>query len=93
MNKASPDSIYIIQMGDMAFGSRFDSSKYGTPAQSDIDKVNDIINSAEREMYVNTDIAAIVTDEAAAYFAGTRSAEDTAAAIQSRADIYSSENR
>lgn len=93
MDKASPDSIYIIQMGDMAFGSHFDSSKYGTPTQSDIDKVNDIINSAEREMYINTDIAAIVTDEAAAYFAGTRSAEDTAAAIQSRADIYSSENR
>ena len=93
MDKASPDSMYIIQMGDMALGSQFNSSKYGTPAQSDIDKVNDIINSAEREMYVNTDIAAIVTDEAAAYFAGTRSAEDTAAAIQSRADIYSSENR
>lgn len=93
MDKASPDSMYIIQMGDMALGSQFNSSKYGTPAQSDIDKVNDIINSAEREMYVNTEIAAIVTDEAAAYFAGTRSAEDTAAAIQSRADIYSSENR
>lgn len=93
MDKASLDAIYIIQMGDMALGSQFNSSKYGTPAQSDIDKVNDIINSAEREMYVNTDIAAIVTDEAAAYFAGTRSAEDTAAAIQSRADIYSSENR
>ena len=60
--------------------------------QAEADKILDLI-SETTAVSVNADqqLMSIITEEAAAYFAGQRSAQDAAAMIQSRASIYVSE--
>lgn len=60
--------------------------------QAEADKILDLI-SETTAVSVNADqqLMSIITEEAEAYFAGQRSAQDAAAMIQSRASIYVSE--
>ena len=53
--------------------------------------IMDLINSAERTASYDESIMEIIRDEAAAFFAGQKSAKETAAVIQSRVNIYVNE--
>ena len=55
-------------------------------------RVLDLLTSVDHRLYQNEDVLAIVEEEAAAYFAGEKTAEETAQIIQSRIQIYISES-
>ncbi len=90
--KHDPDRVYnpVVLMGDMALSSG--SADIGEPKQEDIDRFNEIIASANGLMSYNSDIMEIVNEEAATYFSGSKSAEDAAALIQTRVQLYLDEN-
>ena len=60
--------------------------------QEEIDELTDYILSVDRTTIYDGEIATIILEEAAAYFAGQKSAEEVAKIIQSRTQIYVSEN-
>ncbi len=62
-------------------------------SDEDVNLVRDYIFSVTDVMSYDEQLINIVTEEAAAYFSGQRSAEEAADIIQSRANIYVSENR
>lgn len=90
--KYDPDRIInpIVMMGGMALSSGVE----GTPAlkQEDIDKMNEVIASANGIMSYNESVLEIITEEAASYFSGSKSAEDAASLIQTRVQLYLDEN-
>lgn len=90
--KYDPDRIInpLVMMGGMALSS----GVAGTPAlkQEDIDKVNGVIASANGIMSYNSSVLEIITEEAASYFSGSKSAEDAASLIQTRVQLYLDEN-
>ena len=57
------------------------------------DLVTDFLAGCDRRVYDNGTVINIINEEAAAFFEGQKSAEDVAAIIQSRAQIYVHENR
>lgn len=61
--------------------------------QEQVDQVVSFIESVNTRSYYNQDISKILEEETAAYFAGQKSAKEVAQIIQSRAQIYVSENR
>ena len=61
--------------------------------QEDVDAVKALIESADGIVSSNEEINTIITEEAAAYFEGQKSAKDVADVIQSRVKIYVNENR
>lgn len=61
--------------------------------QEQLDEVLDYILSVDNRFYYNEAIANIVNEEIGGFFAGQKSAQDVAAVIQSRAQIYVDENR
>ena len=62
--------------------------------QEDVDAVKAIIASAERlTSNSNEELNKIITEETQAFFAGQKSAADTADVIQNRIQIYVNENR
>jgi len=61
--------------------------------QEQLDQVIDVIMSTEKKYYYNQDIQNIITEEAAAFFEGQKSAAEVAQIIQSRAQIFVDENR
>ncbi|NLO47808.1 MAG: extracellular solute-binding protein [Clostridiales bacterium] len=63
------------------------------PAEDDITLLVDLINSCDRAMNNNEVVASIVKEECGAYFAGDKSAEETARVIQSRVNTYINEQR
>ncbi len=90
--KHDPNRVYnpIVMMGDMALSSG--SMDIGEPKQEDIDRFNEIIASANGLMSYNSKIMEIVDEEAATYFSGSKSAEEAAALIQTRVQLYLDEN-
>lgn len=62
-------------------------------SQEQIDQVVNFIQSVNTRSYYNQDIYKILEEEVAAYFSGQKSAQEVAKVIQSRAQIYVSENR
>ena len=62
-------------------------------SEADVNLVKDYITSITQVISYDEQLINIVTEEAAAYFAGQRSAAEAADIIQSRASIYISENR
>ena len=93
MNVADTDSYSpIITMGDWSLSSTKFISDIGKPAQEDIDRINKLVNSVSRLELYNSTIREIVSDESSAYFAGNRSAEQTAEMIQNRVKLYLTEN-
>lgn len=65
----------------------------GVNTNEDIRRVTEIINSADSTWHYDSQITKIITEEAAAYFAGQKSAEDVAEIIQNRVQNYLDENR
>lgn len=61
--------------------------------QDQVDDISEYIQSVNKLAYYNEDVLNILNEEAAAYFAGQKTAEDVAAIIQSRVQIYVNENR
>ncbi len=59
--------------------------------QEDVDKLNAVFDSLSGSIHYDEQIIGIIQEEAAYYFNGDKSAEDTARAIQSRMSIYVSE--
>ena len=62
-----------------------------TPAQAE--KLRGVVESADRAVDMNATVAGIVRTEAAAFFAGQKSAEEVARLIQSKVSLYVSEQR
>ena len=61
--------------------------------QAQADQITALINSVDRSFSMDTAITDIIKDEAAAYFSGSRSAEDAAKNVQSRVNLYVNEQR
>ena len=59
--------------------------------QEDVDKVMYIIENTENTMSYDSSILNIITEETSAFFAGQKSAADTAKIIQDRVRTYVSE--
>ena len=57
-------------------------------SQADADVILDLIENTHSVYSYDQDIMNIITDEVAAFFAGEKSAEDTAAMVQSRVNLY-----
>ncbi len=62
-----------------------------TPAQAE--KLLGVVESATRAVDMNATVAGIVREEAAAFFAGQKSAEEVARLIQSKVSLYVNEQR
>jgi len=61
--------------------------------QEEADQILDLINSTTRVMKYDEEIIEIVREEAAAFFAGQKTAEDVARLIQSKVNIVVNEKR
>lgn len=61
--------------------------------QEEVDYFLEIINSANRAMRTDEELVTIVTEEAGAYFAGQKPADEVARLIQNRVWTYVNENR
>lgn len=62
-------------------------------SQEQVDEIVAFIESVDRSGYYNEDIINIISEEAAAFYAGQKSASEVAQIIQSRAQVYVNENR
>ncbi|MBQ7926840.1 MAG: extracellular solute-binding protein [Lachnospiraceae bacterium] len=62
-------------------------------SQEQLDELMNFIKSVDTAGYNNTEIQNIVTEDAAAFFNGQKTAQEVATIIQSRAQIYVDENR
>lgn len=82
----------IVMMGGMALSSSVHGSQIGEPKQEDVDRMNEIIASANGIMSYNSSVLEIITEEAGSYFSGSKSPEDAAALIQTRVQLYLDEN-
>lgn len=90
--KYDPDRVInpIVMMGGMSLSvgvRNIDAMKQG-----DIDRMNEVIASANGIMSYNESVLEIITEEASYYFNGSKSAEDVAALIQTRVQLYLDEN-
>ena len=61
--------------------------------QEQADKIMALIDSADTALVFDDNVMNIVKDEAAAYFVGEKTAEDTAALIQNRVSLYINEQK
>lgn len=82
----------MITMGDLSLTSTKFVSQIGKPSQEDIDRINNLVTSVSRQELYNSTIREIVSEEASAYFAGNKSAQQTAEMIQNRVTLYLTEN-
>lgn len=62
-----------------------------TPTQADVDLVKEYVSNIKTCYYYDQSLTDIINEEAAAYFNGTKSVDETTAIIQSKAKIYLSE--
>ena len=61
--------------------------------QEEADSIVDVINATTRVYSYDEDIMDIITSEAAAFFAGQKSADEVAKLVQSKANIKVNERR
>ena len=73
-------------VGDMEFS-------LGALTEKQVDLILGAIESADRTMSYDENIMDIINEGTAAFFAGQRSAEETAKLIQSSASLYVSEQK
>ena len=65
-----------------------------TPTDEEVETMRTLLNNTTAVLdSVSTSIMNIISEEAAAYFSGEKTAADVAAVVQSRVDIYLSETR
>ena len=81
-----------VEEGSSSWG--WDDYEYeGRPAtEEEIAAIRNLIDNAQPMPSANTEILTIITEEAAPFFAGQKSAKEVADIIQSRVKIYVSEN-
>lgn len=92
MKEFDAQATRITAIGYMMLGTSGYMIEDATPTQADIDKVMDIINSTKQICRYNYTVTEIVTEEAGAYFSGSKSAEAVAEMIQNRVQNYLDEN-
>lgn len=68
------------------------SYTYHVPTQEEVDKILELMEVAKPVSYANEEIMNIINEEAAAYFSGQKSVGEVAGIIQSRIQIFVSEN-
>lgn len=61
--------------------------------QEQADRINEMISRAQSDVWINQDIFGIINEEAQAYFSGQKNAEDVAAVVQNRVQLYLNETR
>lgn len=93
MQEFDPNATRLTVIGYMMLGTSGNVIGDAKPTQSDIDKVMDIINSTTQINRNNYTVTEIVTEEAGAYFSGSKSAEAVAEMIQNRVQNYLDENQ
>ncbi|MDE6133324.1 MAG: extracellular solute-binding protein, partial [Oscillospiraceae bacterium] len=93
MKEFDPQSTRITIIGSMALGTSGYNIEDSKPTQADIDKTMEIITSTTQINRYNYTVTNIVTEEAGAYFSGSKSAEDVAQMIQNRVQNYLYENQ
>jgi ABC-type glycerol-3-phosphate transport system substrate-binding protein len=84
-------AIAVPETVDMAANNEYDENYHLT--QAEIDAVDALIASTTQVFTYYTEVLTIISEEAAEYFAGRKSAEETAKLVQSRVQIYISESR
>jgi hypothetical protein len=62
-------------------------------SQSQVDSLTNLIKSTTKCANYDSDIFDIVSEQAAAYFAGQKSADEVAKLVQSKANIFVNEQR
>lgn len=62
-------------------------------SQEQLDEILTFITSVNKCTYYNQDVTNIITEEAAAFFSGQKTAEEVVKIVQSRVQIYVDENR
>lgn len=68
------------------------SVEFRTSTKEEAEKMTDVIQSCDRAASDDKQFMKIVQEEAAAFFAGQKSAQETADVIQSRVQVYVNEN-
>lgn len=93
-NQILDENGYPIPSGGISSMSFMDgwSYTYHVPTQEEVDKVLELMEVAKPVSYANEEIMNIINEEAAAYFSGQKSADEVAGIIQSRIQIFVSEN-
>ena len=77
--------------GGMSYGNSF-SYDYQPLTEEQAAAIKEVISMAEPTGSYNTEIFSNISEEASPYIAGQKSAADAAKIIQSRVEIYVSEN-
>ena len=67
--------------------------KLPVPSEEDIGQVMNILHNLKTKISVDSKISGIIDEEAGAFFAGQKNAEETADIIQSRVKVYISETK
>lgn len=81
-----------ISQGGIDFGDGTVHEIYAV-TQEQADRLMEVINSTTKVANYNSSVFSIVSEEAQAFFAGQKSAEEVARLIQSKANIYVNEQR
>ncbi len=85
------DSYIMSMVGSVGVGLTIPENM-GSPAQADIDKVNELISSLDSVMKNDSSVMDIINEEAGAYFDGSKTPEEAADLIQNRVQLYLNEN-
>jgi ABC-type glycerol-3-phosphate transport system substrate-binding protein len=90
LEKAMDKSYYIDENGETVYYE----NDYETPlTQEQADWFRDLVENATSSYHYDEQLMSIVSEEAAAFFAGQKSAEDVAALIQNRVQTYLDEQQ
>lgn len=85
------EPIVIGGGGSMSYGDGW-SYTYHVPTKEEVEQIKELIAHARPANSSNEEIMNIITEEAAPYFKGQKSASDVAAIIQSRVQLFVDEN-
>lgn len=99
LNKAMEPEFYTDESGNQVKSPKttwgYDDAEFEIyeATQEDVDAIKFLIDNVDSVYDYNTEIYKILSEEAAPFFTGQKSAKDVAAIIQSRVQIYVNENR
>ncbi len=82
-----PKSTWMRSLG----GEEFTVEVYAANEEQ-VARVREMIETAQNEESMNTEILNIISEEASGYFEGQKSVEDVAAVVQNRVQLYMNEN-
>lgn len=85
------EKMHSSENGSAYIGNNVDVALHAM-TETEAEELRELVDGAKLSYRYNTTIKDIVLEEAQAFFAGSRSAEDTAAIIQDRVQIYLEEN-